>query len=386
MTETPSPAGGRILIVGGGAIGLSIAHHLLDAGHEEVAVLEQAEIGSGTSSAGTGGIRQQFTSEINVRLVRDSIPEFLTLGERTGMPFEFRQHGYLFLADSEERLASLEKSAALQRTLGVECEIIAPDRIADVAPDVELDGVLGGSYSPQDGSAITQEAVAAWEAALRRSRVQIHEGVRVLDFRRSPSGRVVGVSTSAGSFDADTVIIAAGVWSRGLGRMLGLDIPVSPRSRQAFEILSEDVDLGTPLTVDLGTGAYVHPKSSRRVLIGGNDREVPESQRPALDPERIPSLLSAIARRFPKYAGIAPSRGWAGLREMTPDDHAIVGPTGVAGVWVATGFSGHGFMQAPAIGRILSELLLEGRSDTDLGPLRPERFAEQVSLHEGIRF
>jgi sarcosine oxidase, subunit beta len=178
-------------------------------------------------------------------------------------------------------------------------------------------------------------------------------------------------------------VLAAGPQSRPLGQGAGVELAVSPHRRQVFVIdapawLHRDL----PFTVDLATGAYLHPEGGRG-LIGGNDRDTEEGTDTALDWQMLPSLLEALTVRWPSLSAARVASGWAGLREMTPDDHALVGPvTAAPGLWAATGFSGHGFMQSPAIGEAVAQLLLTGRSDIDLGPLRPERFATGQAIDE----
>jgi sarcosine oxidase subunit beta len=368
---------GRVVIVGAGIIGVSIAYHLAMLGHRDVLVLDRGGIGEGTTARATGGIRQQFTSAINARLVHRSVHLFEHLTETTGEPFDFRQHGYLFLLSQPAHHAAFARAVAMQNGLGIASRMLAPDEVAELYPQVRTDDLLGATYCPTDGSASPTDAVNAYAKAARRAGVTITTQCEVLGFRRDDGGHVRGVRTADGDIEAAVVVLAAGAFSRELGRDVGADLRVSPHRRQAFVIeplpwLHRD----RPFTVDLASGAYLHPETGPAV-IGGNDRDVPEGTDITVDWDLLPSLLAALVARWPDMESAQVRRGWAGLREMTPDDHALVGPLdAVPGLWVATGFSGHGFMQAPAIGETVAQLMTTGASDIEISMLRAERFAE----------
>jgi sarcosine oxidase subunit beta len=196
------------------------------------------------------------------------------------------------------------------------------------------------------------------------------------------------VQTTDGFIDAEVVLIAAGPQARDVGRLAGVELPVAPHRRQAFAVAPMGwVNAAMPLTVDLTSGAYLHPEMSGGAVIGGNDRNVAEGTDVSVDMTLVESLIAALVHRFPAMEEATVSRGWAGLREMTPDDHALVGPVGdVAGLWSAVGFSGHGFMQAPAVGEAIAQMLVFGQSAIDMHPLRATRFAEGDEVREGVVF
>ena len=380
-------ADGPIVIVGGGIIGMSIAHHLAEAGHPEVVVVERGQVGEGATAAATGGIRQQFTSRINVELVRDSIKFYRHFEDRVGAPLDLRQHGYLFLVDKQEALDSLAAGVELQRSLGVPTELLTPERVVDIFPEVRTDDLVGATYCPTDGSASPTDAVAGLALSCRRLGVRVIENAEVSGLKRDASRHVRAVTASGGSIEACSVVIATGPIAAETGRRLGVDIPVKPYRRQAFAISPLPwLEPGRPFTVDLGTGAYLHPEVAGGV-IGGTDRDVPSSMNTAVDWDRLEPLVAALASRLPRMVEATVSRGWAGLREMTPDDHALLGPVqGQPSLWIAAGFSGHGFMQAPTVGRELAAWLLRGAPELDLTPLDPNRFKQGVSGSEAVKF
>jgi sarcosine oxidase, subunit beta len=374
---------GRVIIVGAGIIGTSIAYHLAALGHRDVLVLDRGAIGEGTTARATGGIRAQFTSQLNAGLVHRSIDKFARLSDETGEPFAFRQHGYLFLLATQEQLTTFRQAVAMQNRLGIASTVLTPDEARELHPRLRTDDLAGATYCASDGSGSPTDAANAYAKAARRLGVTIRTRTRVLGFGTARSGAVRGVRTDGGDLEAGLVVLAAGPQSRELAATLGVRLEVSPHRRQVFAIdappwLHRDL----PFTVDLLSGGYLHPETGRAV-IGGNDRDVPEGTDTAVDWDLLPSLLSALVHRWPDLAAARVRSAWAGLREMTPDDHALVGPVAaVDGLWVATGFSGHGFMQAPAIGQAVAERVLTGRSEIDLRPLRVERFADGAPIVE----
>jgi len=372
--------GGRVVIIGGGIIGSSIAYHLSEKGYRDVMIIEKDLVGEGATAYATGGIRQQFSSRVNVEIAQQSFNFWKSFEQRTGSPLDFRQHGYLFLISDEDTARVFEKNTVLQRSLGVDVETLDPSQIAAIFPGVRTDDLVSATYTPQDGSASPADAVAGYLRVARRNGVRVKQHTGLLGLITGPDGSVRGVQTSAGDIQAEKVVVAAGPQSRMVGQLCGLDLPIFPHSRQAFATAPIDAINGSlPLTVDMATGAYLHPERSGAAVVGGNDRDVPSTLQASVDWDRVDGLASALSHRFPRLGELKVVRGWAGLREMTPDDHAIVSAVNsVDGMWIAAGFSGHGFMQSPAIGHAVSQQLLEGYSDLDLSPLRFSRFAEQV--------
>ncbi|HWN32066.1 MAG TPA: FAD-binding oxidoreductase [Pseudonocardia sp.] len=385
MSALPAPAltGRPVVIIGGGVVGLSIAFHLAESGYPEVTVLERGLIGEGTTASATGGIRQQFTSEVNVRMVRDSVEFFAAFAERTGYPLDFRRHGYLFLLSTEQQVDAFRVAADMQRRNGVPTELLSPDEVLAINPLIRVTDLLGAAYCAGDGSASPNDAVQGFARAARErgARIRQHTEVTAIDL---VDGAVSAVRTDSGQrFEAEVVLIATGPQARRTGQLAGIELPVAPHRRQAFAIaplpwLTRDL----PFTVDLTSGAYLHSE-----VVGGNDRDVPEGTDTDVDWSLTGPLIEALVHRIPAMADASITRGWAGLREMTPDDHAIVGPVpSVPGLWTAVGFSGHGFMQSPAVGQQLARWLLGGRPSIDLSPLRLARFAERELVIEGVRF
>jgi sarcosine oxidase, subunit beta len=336
-----------ILVAGAGAAGANVAYHLALLGAEDVVLCDRSEVAGGSTSRAMGGVRQQFSTAAEVVLARESVSFFASLGPRF-----FRQVGYLFLATTEEGLARLDERRARQNELGVPVERVDPAVVAGLATD----DVLGATSCWTDGVA---DPPAVARELLRRAR---ELGVEVLEH------------TPAEDVAADMIVIACGPWSAELGARLGVDLPVRPLCRQLLATtrlsgLPDDL----PMVVEEETGFHFRRRDDRLVL-AMPDPEPRWTFETVVDDSLFADRLERLAHRYPSAAGASVDESWAGLYDMTPDAHPIVGPV-AGGVYAACGFSGHGFMQSPAVGRAVAEEILNGESSLDLGPYRLERFS-----------
>jgi len=370
-------SGAEILIIGGGIVGLSIAYHLAARGCHDVCVLERGQIGQGATAKATGGIRQQFSREINIRLSQESLERFERFEEEMGCPADFRQVGYLFLASSREDWAWLQEAASLQRRLGVPVELLVPEEAGRLVPGLRTDDLLGATFCGTDGIADPHAVLHGFASQARRLGVRILEGREVTVILRD-GGRVQGVQVKDGEAVAAALVVnAAGVHAKDVGLMASVEIPVEPHHRQAFvaeplPALSSSI----PMTVDLRSGTYLHVERNGNIVLGGGDHGDRRGFDEGLDWSLLPRLIEGVTHRLPALESARIQRGWAGLREMTPDELAIVGPVlGIEGFLVAAGFSGHGFMHAPAIGKVMAELILDGKASTiGISALSLDRF------------
>jgi sarcosine oxidase subunit beta len=346
----------RIVVAGSGAIGASVAYHLALLGAPDVVVAERGELCSGSTSRALGGVRQQFSTAREVVLARESVAFFASLGE----PY-FREVGYLFLATTEAGLAELEERRLLQLELGVPVERVDPAVVAGLATD----DVLGATCCWSDGVADPQ-AVA-------------HELLR----RAAELGVEVREHVAAETLDADVLVIACGPWSAELGTRVGVELPVRPLCRQLLETsplpeLPDDL----PMVIEAESGFHFRRRGERLVLAMGDPapRWTFETE---VDESLVPDRLARLAHRYPPAAGATIENAWAGLYDMTPDAHPIVGRV-ADGVYAACGFSGHGFMQSPAVGRALAEEIVHGESFLDLQPYALERFGAGATFPETL--
>lgn len=371
------------VIIGAGIMGCAIAHELAARGMTDVVVLERDAIGRGATADAAGGIRQQFSTETNIRLATASVRIWETFAERFDTEIGLRQQGYLFLLDDQAEADTFRANVDLQRGLGVPSRWVEPDEIAVLNPHVRLDDVVGGTYCPEDGWVDTYQATMGYAKAARRLGVTFREDTAVTGITVK-AGRVTGIETTGGPISAPLVILCAGPYTRTVAAMAGIDLPIAPSRRMSF--VTEPFDRlpsSLPMTIEFSTGLYFHPESGG-FLFGMGNPDQPDGFDKTVDEEWMMTTVERLVDRAPAFEDAAVRRGWAGFYEVTPDDNPLLGFVGEpAGLAVAAGFSGHGFMQGPAIGACIADLVIGGESRTiDISPFRPSRFAEGVLAQE----
>ncbi len=371
------PARAEVVVVGGGAIGTSVAFHLAEES-VDVCLLERDALSSGSTSRAAGGVRTQFSDPLNIAIGLRGVEAFSRFAERPGGEIDFRQVGYLFLLDREEDVEVFARSVALQNELGVPSRVVTPAEAAALSPLAGLDGVLAATFCPLDGHASPEAVAQGYAAGAREHGASVVTGceahaVEVED------GEVTGVTTSAGAIETSVVVCAAGVWSPALARTAGVELPVEPVWREVVTTapvpgLPERI----PLTVDFTTGFYFH-REGPGLLIGMADRDQPPGFDAPTDPDWLERVTEVAARRAPAFLDLGVAHGWKGYYEVSPDHNGLVGDAqGVERFLYATGFSGHGFMQAPAVGEIVRDLVLGREPFVDVTPLSAERFATRA--------
>jgi sarcosine oxidase, subunit beta len=355
-----TPKSAEVVIVGGGAMGTSVAYHLAKLGMTDVVLLERESLASGSTSKSAGGIRAQFTDELNVRIALRSMTEFQALDRVSGI--EYRRDGYLFLLDREEDVESFRQAVAMQQALGVPSQLVTPDDVKAMNPALETGDLLAAAYCPIDGHASPESVVQAYAGAAGAQGVRILQGT-TLERVAVLGDKVVSVETSAGRIRTGTVVCTAGVWSRDVGTLAGLDIPVEGEARwMHFTPENGGLPDPFPFTIDFSTGFYFH-REGAGLVFGGRE-------------PTIEGVAGRAARRLPVLAELPIQSSWWGWYEMSPDHNAIVGEAAQPRRFLyATGFSGHGFQQSPAVGEHLAELVAGREPTLDLSPLRLERFA-----------
>jgi sarcosine oxidase, subunit beta len=358
----------EVVVIGGGVIGTSIAFHLAEAG-VDVLLLERGELGSGSTSKAAGGVRAMFSDELNVRMGLRDLDAWQAFAERPGWEVDFEQVGYLFLLTREGDVTQFERAVAMQNALGLPSRMLAPGEAGRLSPLAGLDGVLAAALCPRGGLATPEAAVQGYAAGARRHGARLRRDCAVTGIE-CESGELRRVRSEAGPVETRAVICAAGVWSAEVGAMARLDLPVTPeRRRVAYTGPLDDLPERVPMTIDFETGFYFH-REGPGLLFGTSD--VCETQDEWL--ERAAPLLE---RRAPMLLEAPIAGGWSGLYEMTPDHNALIGEAPAPSRFLyATGFSGHGFQQAPAVGEIVRDLYLERQPFVNVAPLaagRPER-------------
>jgi sarcosine oxidase subunit beta len=371
-----------VVIAGGGIMGCALAYQLAKR-DVDVLLLERDSLGSQSTGKCAGGVRQQFSTEANVRLQRLSVQLLTSFEDETGHPADFRQIGYLFALTQPQQVEDFRHNMELWHRVGLtEARWVDPDEAARMVPVLNVEDVLGCTFCPTDGIASPADVTMGYAASARRLGARLTEGVEVTGIDVS-AGRVQGVRTSSGDVATRLVFNCAGAWSSSVGRMAGLEIPVLPYRRHiAVTGTFPAVPRTMPMTVDFQTSLYFHPEGDG-VLIGMSDREEKPGFSTEVDWTFLERMFAQAARRAPALAGAGVKTAWAGLYEVTPDHQAILGPAPeLEGFWCAAGFSGHGFMQAPAAALLLAQLLMDKRTDIDISTFAFDRFARGALVTE----
>ncbi|MEU9891586.1 FAD-binding oxidoreductase [Sphaerisporangium sp. NPDC051011] len=375
MSRTPLPDSASVVVIGGGVIGTSIAFHLAEAGVTDVVLLERGELGCGSTCRAAGGVRAQFSDKLNIALGARSLEAFTRFGRRPGQEIDLHQVGYLFLLSTRDDVAAFERDVKLQNELGVTSRMIDVNEARRLSPVIDTEGVLAAAFSPDDGHCTPESVVLGYANAARRRGAVLRTGTTVLGLERS-GDRVTAVVSDQGKIATDTVICAAGAWSAAIGDMAGVELPVQPLRRQVmFTEPMPDLPPVVPFTIDFATSFYFH-REGRGLLLGMSDPDQEPGFHLDYAEDWLPRLGEAIERRAPRLLDVGLRPGWAGLYEVTPDHNALLGRAEkTVNFLYATGFSGHGFLQAPAVGEVIRDLYLEREPFLDVSPLSASRFA-----------
>ncbi len=370
---SPLPNSAAVVIIGGGVIGTSAAFHLAEAG-ADVVLVERAQLGSGSTGRAAGGVRTQFSDALNVEIARRSLDAFRDFGRRPGWEIDLKQVGYLFVLSRESDVEEFERSVALQNEYGLDSRMLTAGEVRELCPLVQGDDILAGAFSPRDGHATPEGVVQGYAFAARAHGAEIRVNCEVLDIT-TDGDEIAEVVTNQGSVQTNIVICAAGAWSRSCGAMVGVDLPVTPLRRQVlFTDAIDGIPANLPMTIDFESSFYFHREGPGLLLGMSDPREKPGFSVETTE-DWIPGLMEVVRRRAPRIADVGIRGGWAGLYEVTPDHNAIIGEApSVSRFLFATGFSGHGFLQGPAIGEILRDLVLRRPPFADISPLSVERF------------
>ena len=372
-----------VAIIGGGIIGTSLAWNLAKSGCRDVVVVErEINPGLGSTAKAAGGIRAQFGSDINVRLSKLSIELFESFHRDVGIKVNFVQAGYLWIASRAADMELFRENVDLQRSRGLDVKLLDREGVKSKAPYVRLDDVAGGTFHQRDGYAPPADYVMGYHKASKDLGVKYMLETEVTGVTVS-GGAVAGLRTSRGDIRAKQVVCAAGAFSGKVGQMIGIEIPVQPVRRQCFvtEKIS-DLPHPIPMTIDYTSGVYCHTESGG-VLVGMADKSEPPGFNETVDYAFIEKMAEQAMHRIPRLETAAIKTQWAGLYEVTPDHHPILGELpGLKNFYLAAGFSGHGVMHAPATGKLMAELMMSGKTSIDIKPLRYERFKENDLIKE----
>lgn len=381
------PATANVVIIGGGVMGASAAFHLAEAGVRDVVLLEMGEFASGSTSKAAGGVRAQFSDPINIELGARGLAAFENFHIRPGYAIDLHQVGYLFLLTTPAQVETYRQSIALQNAMGIESRLLSREEAQALSPAAITDDVLGAAYHARDGYCSTENVVLGYISGARRHGARAFTNVRV-DGIEVSNGQISAVHTPLGNIQTATVICAAGAWSARIAELAGMELPIEPLRRQILvteplptALLSQFPD-GQAMTIDADTTFYWH-REGPGVLYGMSFRDETPGFKFEYSDEWLPSLADAMERRCPSLLQVGIAHKWAGLYEVTPDHNALVGESDTVSRFLyAAGFSGHGFLQGPAIGEVLRDLYLGVEPVIDVRPFSANRFAAGMRRDE----
>jgi sarcosine oxidase, subunit beta len=377
------PTTADIVIIGGGVMGASAAYHLAKRGVKNIVLLEKEEFfGTGATGRCAGGVRYQFSTEINVKLSQESLPMIERFKEETGQDVSYVQCGYLLVATNEQDAATFKHNVEMQNRLGVPTQLLGGDDVRARLPLMKFDDAIAGTFNQKDGIVDPNGIVMGYISAAQKMGVQAITNTEVTGITVS-GGEVQAVVTSLGEVQTRMVLNAAGPWAGLIGQMAGVELPIVPLRRQMFTTNPlPEVPADFPFVIDFAQSLYFH-REGEGLLIGmSNQNEKPGFDQNVDEDFELVNLEAAI-ERMPLVEKASRASHWAGLYEVTPDAHPIYGGTDVKGFTVCTGFSGHGFMHGPVSGKLMSEYILDGSYSTlDASMLDLKRFEEGRLIKE----
>jgi sarcosine oxidase, subunit beta len=376
----------EVAIIGGGIVGSSIAYHLIEAGCRNVLVIERETAqGKGSTGKSMGGVRAQFSTTVNIQMSLYSIPFYASFEDRLGYPCDYRPQGYLFCATRDKHLAYLHANQEKQIALGLKnVRMMSVDEIRHMFTQLRADDIVGGSFCSSDGFVDPYSAMIGFTTWATERNAKLWKNTTVTAITRSHG--TFEIETTRGTVSAKCIVNAAGAWATNIAQMVDVKLPVEPLRRML--VPTEPFDQfprSAPMIIDMSNGFHFRPEA-RGFLLAWNDPDETPGYKTDFEPSFIEKILTRAADRVPVFEHLAvnPKRAWAGLYEMTPDHHPILGELlAVPGFFCANGFSGHGVMHAPATGKILADLILHGTTDLiDARLLDLARFAEGRTIHE----
>jgi len=354
----PPPPRAEVVVIGAGVMGLAIAYNLAARGLTDVVVFERGYLAEGASGRNGGGVRQQWSTELNVRLMQQSVELCRGFAVEIGVNVWFRQGGYLFLARSAAEVARLERNAAMQARLGLPIRMLEPAGAQQIVPELDVTGVLAASFNPSDGILFPWPFLWGYAQRAAALGVDIYTFTPVRAIEREADG-TYSVVSSAGTVRARRVIAAAGAWSPELGRMVGVDVPTHPIRHEICSSEPLKPFLG-PMVSELASGLYFS-QSMRGEIVGGVSLPPQITYSTGSTLRFLATYARRLCRLVPRLGDVKVLRQWAGSYDMSPDGNPILGcPPEAPGFYLCCGFVGHGFMMAPAVGVHYAEWLTGG--------------------------
>ena len=377
------PTTADVVIIGGGVMGASAAYHLAQRGMKNIVLLEKEEFfGTGATGRCAGGVRYQFSTEVNIKLSLESLPMLERFKEEIGQEIDYQKCGYLLIATNEKDARTFKRNVELQNSLGVHTQLLSGNEVRARLPLMNFDDSLVGTFHQKDGLVDPNSVVAGYISAAQKLGVEAITNAEVTDIRVR-NDEVEAVETTQGTIETRLILNAAGPWSGQVGQMAGVEIPIIPIRRQMFTTSAlPEIPRDFPFVIDFGQALYFH-RAGDGLLVGmSNPNQTPGFDQ-SVDEDFEYVNLEAAIERMPLLERASRTSHWAGLYEVTPDAHPIFGGCNIKGFTICTGFSGHGFMHGPVAGKLMSEYLVDGKFSTlDVSMLDLARFEEGRLIKE----
>jgi len=372
----------EVAIVGGGVIGCAIAYYLTQLGLRDIAVFERSYLASGSTGRCGAGVRAQWGTEMNCRLAQSSIHDFETLADELDYPsIDFKQGGYLILAFGRAQLDQFGRNVALQNSLGIQSRLVTPDEARRIVPHLVAPDLLGATFCPTDGHCDPFKVTDAYAQAARRGGAEIHTATTVTGLRVC-AGRITTVETDRGPVDCGLLVNAAGPHAAQIAAMAGCEIPYMTQRHQIM-VTEPVAAMQDPMVISFSHGLYCQQTPRGSFIMGLGDPAEPVGFDMGHSWQFLADLASKIDYLMPALGSLRVVRQWSGLYEVTPDSQPLLGlAPEPANLWLAAGFSGHGFMLAPMVGRILAQLICGQAPEIDVSPLDLGRFARGELMRE----
>lgn len=372
-----------IVIIGGGVMGASTAYHLAQRGAKNIVLLEKEEFfGQGATGRCAGGVRYQFSTEINIQLSIQSLPMIERFKEEIGQEVGYKQCGYLLVATNEKENKIFHNNVIIQNKLGVQTEFLSGEEVRKRLPLMKFEDAISGTFNQKDGTVDPNSVVMGYINAAQKMGAKVFNGENVIGIGLNGNA-IEHVQTANGIIETHTVLNTAGPWASHIGKMAGVDLPIIPIRRQMFTTNPlQEIPKDFPFVIDFAKSLYFH-REGEGLLIGMSNQNEHAGYNQNVDEDFELTNLEAAVERMPLLEKAQRASHWAGLYEVTPDAHPIFGKTDVNGFYVCAGFSGHGFMHGPISGKLMTEMILDGKySSLDVSMLDLNRFVEGRQIQE----
>lgn len=366
-----------VVIIGGGVTGCGTAYNLAKKGVTDVVLLERNFLCYGATGRCGGGIRQQFTTEANIKLAMESVRLFEGLSQELGIDIEYDQGGYLIIT-YEDEVDQFKKNVKLQNKMGLKSKFITPEEAREIVPLLNIEPIAGATFCQTDGHANPFKVVQGYARKAAEMGVEINKFTEVIGIE-TEDDQITAVETNKGTIETDTVVNAAGAYSRNIAAMLGIDIPNKPYRHEI--LVTESVEhVLDPMIISFKTGIYFSQQKCGAIIGGIGDPDEPSSYNISGGLLFLKRMARTMMELVPAFGHLNVLRQWAGLYDVTPDAQPILGWTdGVEGLCQANGYSGHGFMIAPKATELIAELIVDGKTSMPIDDLNLRRFEGEIT-------